>query len=193
MRHRADGGVSTIASSRPSEVAEIIANVQLNDVRLIDASVRTRIRDVARLGDAHLAMRHKTKVIMRSEKAFLVAAVMRAEVVGDAAGDSENPLVVMNVTFALEYKLESAARFSDEDLAEFARVNGAFNAWPYWREYVQTTSARMSLPPITLPVFRVRPRERSEPTVDTKAQKPVGTGDTVVSMAKSSGAAHKKR
>lgn len=42
----------------------------------------------------------------------------------------------------------------------FSEVNGTYNAWPYLREAVQDISARMGLPPITLPVYRV-PRPKS--------------------------------
>jgi preprotein translocase subunit SecB len=34
-------------------------------------------------------------------------------------------------------------------------LNGVFHVWPYWREMVQNTLARMGLPPLILPVFRV--------------------------------------
>ena len=45
--------------------------------------------------------------------------------------------------------------FSSEELEAFGEVNAVFNAWPYWRELVQASLARMLLPPLTLPVFRV--------------------------------------
>jgi preprotein translocase subunit SecB len=32
-------------------------------------------------------------------------------------------------------------------------MNGIYNIWPYWREYVQTTTSRLGLPPLTLPVL----------------------------------------
>lgn len=152
-----------------TELAEVIASVELRDVRLMSGSVQTRIRDASTVPDPQLKMRHGTKVIARKENGFLVAAMMRTEIVAGSSNKDATeapPAVSMMVTFALEYWLPGASGFSDDVLGEFARVNGAFNAWPYWREYIQTTAARMNLPPILLPVFRVKhsPPQEKAPT-----------------------------
>jgi len=42
---------------------------------------------------------------------------------------------------------------SDELAAAFGRLNGIYNVWPYWREYVQSASVRAGLPPVTLPLM----------------------------------------
>lgn len=159
--------------TQPSEGADLvalIASVQLTDVRLIDASVRTRIRDADTLQDLQLAIKHGAKIMERHDDAIVIGAMMRAQVL--EGNDEQNPAVSMTVTFALEYGVADASRFSDEVLAEFARLNGTFNAWPYWREYIQTTSARMSLPPVVLPVFRVsRVPEKRDAVVDVPGRR----------------------
>jgi hypothetical protein len=38
----------------------------------------------------------------------------------------------------------------------FAGLNGVFNAWPYFREFLQSATTRMGIPQFVLPVFRVR-------------------------------------
>lgn len=157
----------------PDELREVIGRVQLTDVRLIDAKVQTRIRDANRARDAQLTMRHAAQVILRKDNAFLIAAQMQAAVVRDADSDKGEPLVTMSITYALEYALEGTSEVSEGTLAEFARVNGAFNAWPYWREYIQTTSARMNLPPIVLPVFRVVSPEKKAPAQEPKEKSKV--------------------
>ena len=53
--------------------------------------------------------------------------------------------------------------FSSDELNEFGQVNAVFNAWPYWRELVQSSLARMSMPILTVPVYRVLP---SDPVKD---------------------------
>lgn len=151
-----------------TDLSALIAAVRITDVRLIDSSVRTRIRDANLLRNPQLAMKHGAKVIGRNENGILVGAMMRAQVLEGT--DEQNPAVSMTVTFALEYAVPHASRFPDEVLAEFARVNSTFNAWPYWREYIQTTSARMNLPPLVLPVFRVGRKEARETTVSSDNQ-----------------------
>jgi len=52
----------------------------------------------------------------------------------------------------------------------FAETNGLYNAWPYWREFVQNTAARMSLPGLTVPVLRLgrsQPRPSALPAETT--------------------------
>lgn len=51
-----------------------------------------------------------------------------------------------NVDFSASEEL------SDESLSSFAK-NAVHNAWPYWREYIQSTCARAGLPNIEVPPF----------------------------------------
>ncbi len=75
------------------------------------------------------------------------------------AGRAENalPLAEVEVELSLEYPLDSLppGERRDELFEAFAKVNGVYNSWPYLREVVQNTFARMALPPIVLPVYRV--------------------------------------
>jgi hypothetical protein len=96
-------------------------------------------------------------VIHRFDDGFIVRAVLATRVYSEEKQQTpESAPVRISVAFALTYLLDNAMTASDEVLAEFARVNGAFNAWPYFREFVQAMSVRMSLPPIVLPVLRVK-------------------------------------
>ncbi len=63
----------------------------------------------------------------------------------------------MTCSYLIEYGLDSAppSETRNELLQAFAKVNGVYNAWPYLRENLQTTCARMSVPPPLLPIFRV--------------------------------------
>ena len=40
-------------------------------------------------------------------------------------------------------------------IEEFGRYNLGYHVWPYWREYVQGTCARMGIPPIPVPMYRL--------------------------------------
>ncbi len=65
------------------------------------------------------------------------------------------PIVDIQATFLLTYELKEPEIFPPAHFLAFARMNGIYNAWPYWREYVQNVTGRMGLPPLTLPVFRL--------------------------------------
>ena len=58
-------------------------------------------------------------------------------------------------------KFPTMRAFHPEELDAFGQVNAVFNAWPYWRELVQSSLARMSMPLLAVPVFRL-PRNRTD-------------------------------
>jgi len=59
----------------------------------------------------------------------------------------------VDADFILEYAVDkSALDVADKCGNAFGKMTGIYNAWPYWREYVQTTVSRFGLPPLTLPL-----------------------------------------
>jgi hypothetical protein len=139
------------------------------DVRLVDAAARTAVRDPKAIPKPVLVTSHGSKVIQRSSDRFIVGVQLQAQVVSEGEGLSPDSPIFMHVTFALEYHSGEISRFPDSVLEEFARVNGVYNAWPYLREYVQTTVSRMNLPPLLLPLLRVGP-----PAVEQKRDSGIG-------------------
>jgi preprotein translocase subunit SecB len=71
-------------------------------------------------------------------------------------------LLAITATFIAEYEMAEGFSPSSEELNAFVNANAVFNCWPYWREYVHSTAARMNLPPLTLPFFRVRAPQPAE-------------------------------
>ena len=69
-----------------------------------------------------------------------------------AAGD----LLRVTAEFILDYRVdESLTGIPDEAATAFGKMNGIHNIWPYWREYVQSTSMRAGFPPIAIPLMTV--------------------------------------
>jgi preprotein translocase subunit SecB len=67
----------------------------------------------------------------------------------------DSPTVEVRATIRLEYNCENVDQFDKEHIEAFGKYNGVYNAWPYWREYVQSAISRMSLPPLTVPSLRM--------------------------------------
>ncbi len=67
----------------------------------------------------------------------------------------EEPFAVVDASFLLIYHADSLEEITDIAVEHFGNTNGIYNAWPYWREFVQNTIVRMGLPPLTIPVFRI--------------------------------------
>jgi len=63
-------------------------------------------------------------------------------------------LVKITAEFILKYSVDkSPIEVTNEVAAAFGKMTGVYNTWPYWREYVQCTSSRLGLPPMTLPLI----------------------------------------
>lgn len=56
------------------------------------------------------------------------------------------------VVFAVVYRASDT--LPNSALGEFGRRNAPFHVWPYWREYLHSTTGRMRLPPAVLPMFK---------------------------------------
>lgn len=70
----------------------------------------------------------------------------------DDANDDE--LLRIEAQFVLRYRVPSLDGLRKANIDAFGEMNGLYNAWPYWREFVQSTTVRMGLPPLTIPVYR---------------------------------------
>jgi len=61
----------------------------------------------------------------------------------------------VEATFGLLYAVDWKDEPTQEVVDEFGRAVGVNNAWPYWREFVQSMTARMGLPPVRIPILRM--------------------------------------
>ena len=154
-----------VRQSRPlKQIASLLAVVQIEDVRLVESSAKSNVRSTDEAGTVKLTIQTSTSVKEYSDDSLFVLAGISAQLVPTES--EQSPAITLRATFELRYSLPKDFKVSRRQLNTFARINGAFNAWPYWREFIQNTVARMDLPPITLPVFRL------EDAVRTKKKKP---------------------
>lgn len=75
---------------------------------------------------------------------------------------SEQDLVKLEATFLLVYSIADSSGIEDRCFRHFSEVNGPYNAWPYWRELVQSATGRVGLSGITVPVFHPTSKEVGE-------------------------------
>lgn len=65
------------------------------------------------------------------------------------------PLLSIRACLKVNYLVDDTSGLGEKNIEAFAKINGIYNAWPYWRELVQNLTCRMGILPITVPVFRV--------------------------------------
>lgn len=90
----------------------------------------------------------------------LAAVQQRADV------PEEAQYLEIEAEFCAQYRLSPTA---DQDglrpaIEEFGRHNLGYHVWPYWREFVQSTCARLGIPPIPVPMYRLPGNNATEAT-----------------------------
>ncbi len=101
----------------------------------------------------------------------------------DAYDDDEEPesreegqrecLVSAKIGFHLRYQFYPPRDLPDAEevqkaMESFAKINGVYNAWPYFREILQNLSIRMCIPPITVPLLQLGPKRERDESVDSE-------------------------
>ena len=89
-------------------------------------------------------------------------------------GEDTKDFLTLTATFQLTYEGENVKEIAEDSRIAFANVNAVYNAWPYLRELVQNISSRMSIPPLTVPLLKVKSLEKKDSgkaTVASKAPK----------------------
>lgn len=102
----------------------------------------------------------------------------RMEVICDytfIAQSDEKQAIESAIRYLLVYEITTGAESADaDDVAEFARANGALHSWPFVREILFGLTSRMGYPPYTLPVmhFNRKPKapKPASPSVETPAE-----------------------
>ena len=126
--------------------------VQLKDVRLI--SCKCDQTPEAALGKKEYGINYSTEVQVDKKNGYvIVTAKFKFEAFTESK--TQKPVILINASFLLAYKIENFEGLTQKGFEQFANLNGIYNAWPYWREFVQNTVTRMGLPSLSIPVFRI--------------------------------------
>jgi len=136
--------------------AMVADRVEIQDIRLMETSAKQAIKGSELPTELELGIKTEALVdLAEPQIAVLVSFTLQGRY---EDGDAKHlPLRVVAV-FCMKYSLSSTKGLEKENYDAFAELNGVFNAWPYWREYVQSVTVRMGLPPLMVPVYRpVRP------------------------------------
>jgi len=153
------------------ELAVIVSErVQIKEVRLINCTCTQT--PLASRGPQALDFKDfNVRAVQEDKKYILVFPSFRLEAKPEEE-KSEKPSIAIEAEFLLIYELDNCEDIKQDSIEAFGRVNGIYNAWPYWREFVQSTIARMGLPNLTIPVFRlVAPQNKDNKQIKASSKK----------------------
>lgn len=144
------------------DLSRIVSSVQIDGVRLREASCRSLLDRSGVSEELVATASHEASVTKepRDDATFVISVSFSLEI-RDAVGANDLHAEVSAV-FDLAYSLPGAVTFPAEELEGFAHLNSVFNAWPYWREIVQTSLSRMAMPVLTVPLYRLPRRDSAK-------------------------------
>jgi len=128
---------------------QVSDRVQLEDVRLLGCNCE--LQSLSGEGEKSFEVTRTTDFSVDPETSMIFVVV---HFVLDAVKDRKQNLAKIKADMLLVYKIRDIEGLTDQHFRSFADQNAVFNAWPYWREFIQNMTTRMQLPPLTLPVHR---------------------------------------
>ncbi|NLX20569.1 MAG: hypothetical protein GXY55_02715 [Phycisphaerae bacterium] len=134
------------------ELGAVVSDrVQIQNVHLLETRAkRGSIREKQPL---HLRFSvNVTTQVDQSKSILLVRPLLTMIASHEDAADGEEALRI-EALFVLAYRVDSLKGLDKTNFDAFGETNGLYNVWPFWREYVQATTARLGLPPLTIPVL----------------------------------------
>ncbi|WP_348269492.1 hypothetical protein P8936_12305 [Edaphobacter paludis] len=72
-----------------------------------------------------------------------------------AMSEGLDPLAKFECSLMATYQLHEGYMPTEAEIAAFHKANVIFNCWPYFREFIQNSAARMNIPPPPVPFIRV--------------------------------------
>jgi hypothetical protein len=149
-------------------VSEVVPRVQIGEVRL-DALASKRASVVPEPGsEVTLTTNHGAGYRLAGQTRL--DARVRFSVKASAPDTPEAEFFTLTAVYYLMYESGSSlADVAPDKLKAFIGVNAVHNAWPYWRELVQSTMTRMGLPPVTVPLLKLRAPSQSAAGATTSA------------------------
>ena len=136
----------------------------LQEIFLVDAKIS---RDPLIESPEALSLEHKCSTeFLTSEKGKNLRSVLCNFRVA-AFSDKEPSKLVMKIeaSFCTSFVKKPDIFIPDDvdSLLTYAEylgtINPISNAWPYWREFVQSMSARMGFPALTVPLLEIVPKK----------------------------------
>lgn len=151
---------------------EVHQNGDLSRLRLSRAKVVSAAIDKAPKSHISISFNFKSKQlsapanILRLEIAFRMTGTEEKEM-GEAVAkgtsqEDKKPhyVVLVECAFEVDYDLHEGFQLTPEHVKAFKDGNAIFNAWPYFREYLQNNLLRMGLPPLIAPFLRLQPKPK---------------------------------
>jgi preprotein translocase subunit SecB len=148
--------MSPLTKDIQQAVFDLARVVELTNVRVVEFGARLLEQAPATTQEVHVEVDSQVRPGVLSE-GFVVEGQFKLKARTTAEGTKD--FLELNYRVGAVYRLPSESLPPINVLKAFAETNGMVHLWPYVRAYVQQTCAQLGVPIITLPPFRVVPKE----------------------------------
>lgn len=134
------------------QFAELVKLVKLRDVRLIETHAKVDAQVMKEDGELQLFVQ-PTQTRAGLSGATLYCGVKLGIKIATAS-DAPHPME-LSAEYGLFYDVPEGRKIATDVAGLFASRNAVFNVWPFFRELVHSTVARMGFPALVLPSFKL--------------------------------------
>jgi hypothetical protein len=133
------------------DLSHFIRSSELSAIRVMESHA-VRAATLPQSHELRLSMKHHTSSADSPEGHQLIHVFLEVEAI---AGEPDERLMEVKVVFELEYALNEGYRPTPDHIEAFMEGNAVLHCWPYFREFVQSSTQRMGLTVPPLPMIGV--------------------------------------
>ena len=153
-----------------ASVAKVAPSVEIRDIRLVGLSAQLKGKCPPSGSEIVLMTEHNVTYDFLSDTSLAVQVLFTLKANGPGQDGPE--FFNLSASHQLTYTGDKLQHISADKITAFASINAVHNAWPYLRELIQSITGRMKLPPLTLPLLKVRRAKNRAARPRRKGQSP---------------------
>jgi preprotein translocase subunit SecB len=133
----------------PRKYSQILRGISFDEIYLESSSVAHNRESLLKQKELEISIRDRASCIQQDNK---IRVTHKYFLTAKNSATEKDIVIKISVNFCLIYSTSSP--FEKEFFEIFKNVNLPVNSWPYFREFVQSMTQRMNIPPITLPLVK---------------------------------------
>lgn len=158
---------------RRETISKIISKSELKQIILLSCRVCRPIEniDFSNLG---AKLNVETELLKEGENNFTAGVKLALASTTEEHGEDPDykPDVELECHYALTYSLRNKEKIPTEDLSLLCDINGCYNAWPFFREFVLSMTKKMEVPSLTIPFLVIKAKKETKRKKESSPQKP---------------------
>lgn len=128
--------------------SEILSSIELSNIFLQDCTIK-KFDVKPKAGSIDLSIKTKFEFGQDSNKLYISAKYKLEGIL--VSGEIKEKLISIAPCFTVTYIKNKEIEIEDDFIEVFKKTSIELVTWPYFREFIQSTTSRMGLPPLTLP------------------------------------------